>query len=966
MKQAISAIRVENVRGIRYLHLPLGGSSSILVGENGSGKSSVVDALEYFFTGHVTHLEGRQDVRARDSFPHINGGSPEITLEWDLADSSVQVQTTYPRQSMDIPTSLRAFFDAAGSRAFILHRAQLLDFINARDSERYARISDLIGLADLDKVDQTWRAQLNDVRKKHDEARNRLRMVASQLAQLLGVDKVGSDTDIVEGLNHHLARLDVSPVEELADVPGRIDAVQRRCQSTQEQQQWEQLRVARARVTELKEQTRALVSAYSRFKESMDRLLDLTASLEEGHLEGLLREAATVLASAPVVQSCPLCEAPIEDVAELLGRVRFRLNALTELTECRREVERHKQQLTDSVKTWVAGLSWLSEVSHELEYADLLQSLDDLRHVGIAWQQVLRGDSSSDKLNLQLDEDTRLAALTKQLTSLGQAIDQRFADLAPDETQRTAFEVLSVLTRVEDPWRSYRSASRSYRVTGFTVSQVETVYEHIVQARIRGLKRIASALEDDFAYLYGQLHPDEGCGRVELSVQEDRRASVGLRAGFHDRDPVHPLNYFSEGHLDSLGLCIFLAFIRRFNGDFHLMVLDDIWTAVDAGHRLRVARLLADEFADYQMIVTTHDRLWAEQLNIILPNAKVYRLKPWTLENGTCCQETPPSDWDYYWQQVDDGRLQDAIAGVGRNLEQFLYHMRSNLGIAVPAKPNEDYTIGDLYGPFFKWIKGCRPIEREDWSSFDDDVQTMQTELDTVWRLRNWSGAHFNEWAVQVSAREALAFLDAVERLVKAFSCPVCGALVVYNEDSHALMCPNCRPSPSEKPVSHYSVDWQSAAERMLDIGRRRALAGIGPMLTAALKRFLADLLSRMPEQAVDGAITDTALVTRFAAFLAWAKQHPRQGVEQWTERIETFAGLLEAYWPEVEPQAMPDEEKPEIVRVVGDFTNLFTCPACATLLSYDLDQGGYVCGECDRQSETPDKMSAFWYTGRG
>ena len=44
------------------------------------------------------------------------------------------------------------------------------------------------------------------------------------------------------------------------------------------------------------------------------------------------------------------------------------------------------------------------------------------------------------------------------------------------------------------------------------------------------------------------------------------------------------------------------------------IVMDDVLTTVDAGHRLFVARLLAREFPDYQFVITTHDKLWAKEL----------------------------------------------------------------------------------------------------------------------------------------------------------------------------------------------------------------------------------------------------------------------------------------------------------------------------------------------------------------
>jgi len=59
-------------RGLRDDTIPLAGRSLLLLyGENGTGKSSVVDALEYLATGEVRHLEDSQATSTRKHAPHV-------------------------------------------------------------------------------------------------------------------------------------------------------------------------------------------------------------------------------------------------------------------------------------------------------------------------------------------------------------------------------------------------------------------------------------------------------------------------------------------------------------------------------------------------------------------------------------------------------------------------------------------------------------------------------------------------------------------------------------------------------------------------------------------------------------------------------------------------------------------------------------------------------------------------------
>ena len=56
----IRRLEIRGFRGIRQqVPLLLEGKSVLLFGENGTGKSSFVDALEKLFTGRVSTLDGR-------------------------------------------------------------------------------------------------------------------------------------------------------------------------------------------------------------------------------------------------------------------------------------------------------------------------------------------------------------------------------------------------------------------------------------------------------------------------------------------------------------------------------------------------------------------------------------------------------------------------------------------------------------------------------------------------------------------------------------------------------------------------------------------------------------------------------------------------------------------------------------------------------------------------------------------
>src|SRR5437870_9372200 len=108
----------------------------------------------------------------------------------------------------------------------------------------------------------------------------------------------------------------------------------------------------------------------------------------------------------------------------------------------------------------------------------------------------------------------------------------------------------------------------------------------------------ASSTESTFT---AKLTPSEG--KLDLAVN------------FYERGLFPPGAYHSEGHQDGMGVCLYLALMKRLWGDrFSLAVLDDVVMSVDQDHRKEFCRLLKKRFPNTQFIITTHDKIWAKQM----------------------------------------------------------------------------------------------------------------------------------------------------------------------------------------------------------------------------------------------------------------------------------------------------------------------------------------------------------------
>jgi DNA repair exonuclease SbcCD ATPase subunit len=70
----IEEITITEFRGVRELKLALHGDNFAVCGPNGTGKSGVVDAIEFGLTGSVSRLSGKgtAGISVKDHGPHVD------------------------------------------------------------------------------------------------------------------------------------------------------------------------------------------------------------------------------------------------------------------------------------------------------------------------------------------------------------------------------------------------------------------------------------------------------------------------------------------------------------------------------------------------------------------------------------------------------------------------------------------------------------------------------------------------------------------------------------------------------------------------------------------------------------------------------------------------------------------------------------------------------------------------------
>lgn len=123
-------VRIKRLDITGFRGIPQSGASlifdnrSVLVfGENGTGKSSFVDALEKLLCGRVGTLDGRaQGISSDRQGPHIRAGvqGPSISIVFTVPEFTYSMRD----EISEAPSTLAPYLKAAKENLFILRRRE--------------------------------------------------------------------------------------------------------------------------------------------------------------------------------------------------------------------------------------------------------------------------------------------------------------------------------------------------------------------------------------------------------------------------------------------------------------------------------------------------------------------------------------------------------------------------------------------------------------------------------------------------------------------------------------------------------------------------------------------------------------------------------------------------------------------------------------------------------------------------
>lgn len=787
MSVKIKKININAFRGIPDLELENDGKSLLLRGENGTGKSSIVDAIEFFFTGKISHLEGIRGLSLRRHAPHVNFTPNDVNVEITFNPGNVSLYRTFTSEPSP-PNHFNDYFQMTQKGTFILRRSQILEFIMSQPAERFRAIGSIIGIESLDNVELEMMRLRDELEGKVTSKEKEIKKLIRELSDVIGKDITGV-AEVLPALNEVLQKADLPLIKSLEKVDAHAEQMLRTVKKAKSIDEIGAINEI-LKITNIPFISQEIVSDLEGINKNIKSLLSDQVRVELS-VANLLEFGRKVIEQEKM-NICPLCEQKINRV-RLLSRIDSRLKTLQELSDKATEIRKNSVSIIDNLRGVLDKLQFI--ISKIELFDEFFKEKEILQEKLKLLTSVIEKIESAKELENEIPIQ-EIIQLKDEINKLGGSISAKCTQLLDDigltEEESKLLEIVRLIEQARSKVRDILNAESDLQMYQRYRKFAEKIYTAFSDSKKSKIQEIYDTIRGDIQRFYLMLHPNEPHGNIKLMVALGRRASTEMKIESFGRDGEDPRALTSEGHLDSLGLCIFLAFVKKFNENCPLVILDDVVTTIDASHRDKIAELLLREFKDYQLIITTHDGIWYEQLvNMqrvldVQGNFMNMEITSWDVDAGPRISPYKPR-----WEKIQNKLENNDKTGAGNEcriyLEWLLKEICEQLEVPIPFKRSGRYTVAELFDSAEKRIKDKLK---------DGDLKRDFLNKFGILRATSFMGnvlSHDNPQIENLSIKEVKAFCDAVHSLHETFLCPKCGMFLKYFRDSKIVRCPNLR-----------------------------------------------------------------------------------------------------------------------------------------------------------------------------
>jgi energy-coupling factor transporter ATP-binding protein EcfA2 len=759
--------------------------SLLIYGNNGSGKSSITDAIEWFYNNWVVHLSGeeigRGGIDALRSIFLKKEDTALVGVEFTNEDFNSDKALFYKKDYLQSEQSnqseeFKEYLKDSQKENLILRYKDLVNFILASKKEKLDSLSDIIGFSEVSKVRFILRKMVGELKRdfKRGDFDNKINMQQQKLIEYFDRN-VTSDEQFIGALNELLKPLVINrKINNTGEIDTFINMVKK-----PEYSQDIELQSFYGKISDWALSFPAALDEieelYKEYYEQFQKIIGDIEKINKILLERLLTEGVKAIKQNVVSENnCPLCLQP-KNKNELLKELETRID---ELEHCKKEKLRlidFRDTLRNILKEQGQKLNYylLDKHSEIEENRELMGRIEQFKSHFENYSSQISMETSPSK---QIKTPDELLIERTNLNRVTEICSRKIENLKASKKDDLKFDAHSKILLSREAYFRIKKLKKEKEILERQQESLQLIYIEFNKKLKEGLEFFLADFSNDINDLYQFMNPDEKVTDFKLIPMEkdDELVGMTLEFKFFDNLESPPHKYLSESHVNCLGIAFFLTSVKAFNKRNKFFILDDVISSFDSNHRKRFADLLIEKFSDYQILLFTHEKNWFEIVRHLV-RGKSWEINTvkWNETNGTYIDEPVKNLKERIEKKVENGEVE----GLGNDIRKYLEHILKQIAHHLEVKmkfcfndKNEERMVGELLTDLRVRIKN-----------------TDLKENPTIKRLQQSvffgnKDSHHNLF--ETSIGDLKAFWSDVKAFENLFLCSSCGKYVSFSKET--------------------------------------------------------------------------------------------------------------------------------------------------------------------------------------
>ncbi len=680
----------------------------VIYGRNGTGKSSIADAWEWFHTEKIEHL--KREGAGPNAYPNRNVTDEDKAtyVELDFANDELgTIRLTYKNARITKPVSIGDIekFRALAPHPCHIRFEDLTRFVYMTKTEKFDALAQLMGFMPQVEMQKTLRRVLKNFNEKIENKNKEYDNTKARLKKSASLDEISAEK-FLRSMNQRLQAYKIplaSTIEELderkktlndlvVNDPGiaRISLLKTVASTLNAPSIGKELFT-------LLDNYLTNIQKFLQDEQKLSKLL-LLELYEQGEkvLSQNEQNVFSTTSSTEKLVDCPLCGQAYD--GDLKEHISVEIQNLRKLKQAREDLEKKQRSVQNDLPQqdrFVISFEQFQDSFDELDKSFILtavqkesltvkQDISDLRE----WLSVRVDNITPDLLKKMINgvENLRnnLTRFEQQRSNSLEKINTELQVLEEGNKQRSELvEDNNSFGQSVNLWSEIKNTEAILNNLSHVSQNFQSIVDDYIAKSIDNVKNRFNIISDDVETYFAILEQDtKGLTKAKLKLLPGDDRAVELQIEFHG-ETIHPAyKYLSESQLNSFGLSVFLASTKYFNSKFQFIILDDIINSFDGYKRPLIVKLLKDKFPNHQILLLTHDNVWADRLFESFPTAVKKRFQRWEYNHGPFMTDGF-APLDKIKKHIDNDEPIEAGRNMGPYLERQLQEMGENFGILV-------------------------------------------------------------------------------------------------------------------------------------------------------------------------------------------------------------------------------------------------------------------------------------------